>query len=69
MSNCDICKHAQAIYVDYLGATLLDLEHIECHCDGEVKVKPRSLCQTCEELTIVREDYTHKYQHKSDSKH
>lgn len=43
----DVCIHARSVFVEYRGATLLDLEHIECEENGQTVRKKRSDCYAC----------------------
>lgn len=43
-----LCVHAERIYVEYLGATLLDMEHVTCYCKGEPRKVNVKHCDKCE---------------------
>ena len=55
----NICMHAEKIYIEYLGATLLDLECVICRCRhvDEDKVD-RKRCHSCEYAEISGEEGT-----------
>jgi hypothetical protein len=48
----NVCVHSRRIFVEYMGATLLDMEHIECTAGSEPKKKKTEDCQSCMEGEI-----------------
>ena len=52
-----LCVHSERIYVEYLGATLLDMEHVMCHCKGEPRKVRVTYCDKCD--IEIREDEAH----------
>jgi hypothetical protein len=52
------CVYARDVYVEYCGATLLDLEHVECHETEKRVVKKRSDCAACYNGEVGIGDYS-----------